>query len=796
MRRWATSVVFVLVLCGTVALVVGRLIDVSLAAADQVAGVAGFALTCVLAWEARRRSRMSGGNLERSTLGVGTMRLEAPSIALPRRMLSPPVASPDGARLHIGDPGLAVAQLGVHRAIELPVDDRGGLDVDLPIWIDRDVRPKLRSWLETARTEGGFVVVVGDSAVGKSRLLYEAALEALPGWPVIVIRRGDRVAVDTLPSRVEGGFVLWVDELYRLLPGPGLPRGATPLMPSAIDTLLNARQPVVILGSMWPAQLASCLAVSSEDHGITRPEHGTSMAVLNRAQRLVLEGFNENERQRAQTRAADDPRLARALADPHFGLTQVLAGAGPLIERYEAGSDGQKAILRAAVDAERLGVRPPLPREFLVAARRGYLAGIEEDDNSVGTLLEELTRHGGPYDRATAPLIEIPDADHRQVVGYQVADYLLQHVSRRRRSDPIPDSTWIAAIAHTTRTAHLHALGRQAERRGRQPMAELAYRRAMGIGDKLAAKKLVELFSARADTDALRELALDGVALASKELVPVLVARGDIDSLRELAATGDRYASEALAATLSAEAPGTDATVDDRDTAPSDDRAADDRSLEPEDDEVADDLDEDFEDEDEDEADEGDKQALLDHMLSLQRRNALPITGRRPHVEGRRSYRDGWVERDPASRDQRDDLDPDELRTRADAGDAFAARQLADLLAKMGDEDQLRDRSDAGDTQATDRLADLLADRADRIGLRMLATAGSARAAAHLASALAQAGDLEGLRERADLGDTLAATKLLDALVARHDLAALHREVDAGTPGAAERITDLQRDPP
>jgi hypothetical protein len=65
------------------------------------------------------------------------------------------------------------------------------------------------------------------------------------------------------------------------------------------------------------------------------------------------------------------------------------------------------------------------------------------------------------------------------------------------------------------------------------------------------------------------------------------------------------------------------------------------------------------------------------------------------------------------------------LRTRADAGDEYAARELADLLAQRGDLDGLRARADAGDQDATRELSGLLikqgrreeAERLRRFGL-------------------------------------------------------------------------------
>ncbi|HTQ93632.1 MAG TPA: alpha/beta fold hydrolase [Streptosporangiaceae bacterium] len=87
------------------------------------------------------------------------------------------------------------------------------------------------------------------------------------------------------------------------------------------------------------------------------------------------------------------------------------------------------------------------------------------------------------------------------------------------------------------------------------------------------------------------------------------------------------------------------------------------------------------------------------------------------------------------------------LRARADAGDEWAARRLAELLAQRGDLDKaeqiLRARADTGDESAVSRLAELLA------GL------------------LAQHGDLDKLRTRTDAADRDGATELARPLEER-----------------------------
>ena len=113
------------------------------------------------------------------------------------------------------------------------------------------------------------------------------------------------------------------------------------------------------------------------------------------------------------------------------------------------------------------------------------------------------------------------------------------------------------------------------------------------------------------------------------------------------------------------------------------------------------------------------------------------------------------------------------LRARADAGDEWAVRRLAELLAERGDldgaEQILRARADAGDESAASR-AELLAQRGDLAELRARADADARDAATELAE-LGERGDLDGalqiLRAWANVGDWDAAPAAARPLLAR-----------------------------
>jgi hypothetical protein len=391
-----------------------------------------------------------------------------PAIGLPRR---PKPAAAPGAETD--------SRPGRRRRRFLPRSRRGRpgepqtLDQDqgLPIFVGRERGPEITSWMRGAREHGGFLVIVGDSSVGKTRLLYETARDVLPDFAVLApdLGHGDLVnaiAAATLPLPK---LIVWLDELQRFLDGPYLTPGSTPITATAVRHLLDAPTPVVVLGAAWPEHAAQLRATEPDPHtGGQRPRYPDADDILRdgRVRQETLTSFSGTEREAAAKLSRHDLRLATALADPHYNVTEVLAGAPQLIARYEQASEEQRAVLNAAIDARRLGIQAPLTETLLQAAARGYLSTPHPDDTWLSPdLLAELTRHDRPQDHATAPLIRVLNQEKTAIVGYTVADYLLQHASRERRSARVPVSTWDAALSYIHDPADAARLADSAERR-------------------------------------------------------------------------------------------------------------------------------------------------------------------------------------------------------------------------------------------------------------------------------------------------------------------------------------------
>ena len=140
---------------------------------------------------------------------------------------------PGGIRVRDAEP----RQLGVHAAIH--VDGAPG---ELPLYVPRDIDARLRSALNARTQRGCFVLLVGESSVGKTRTMYEAVLNVLPDWWLV---HPDPDAPDMLRALAAAPTprtVIWLDELQRYLRG-GLTAGS-------VRSFL--RDGTVLAATMWP----------------------------------------------------------------------------------------------------------------------------------------------------------------------------------------------------------------------------------------------------------------------------------------------------------------------------------------------------------------------------------------------------------------------------------------------------------------------------------------------------------------------------------------------------------------
>jgi tetratricopeptide (TPR) repeat protein len=655
----------------------------------------------------------------------------------------------DSLRL-MGDPATQALALRVHPAIDLPSppsaaarepvatpvagwarllpapwpgrrrQPTSSLNRDLPTFVERDQGPQIRNWMHAARETGGFLLLVGDSSVGKTRLLYETARKVLADFAVLAPDLGDGDLVNQLAAATFPlpRLLVWLDELQRFLDGPYRAPGSTPITVATVRRLLDAPTPVIILGTLWPEHAAQMRASETESRNDKpRPRYPNAVDILDdrRLHEVVLHTFSTGERHAATQLAAHDPRLATALADPDFNVTETLAGARELVRRYERATNDQQAVVHAEVDAHRLGIHAPLTDRLLCQAARGYLASIHPDDSWFGPTLAELTSAHRSHDRATAPLLPVPNADRSRVLGYTVADYLLQRLSRQRRSSRVPAATWQALISHTSDHGDLRRLADSAGNRLLYGYAMTLYRQLADVDDPEASTRLVQLLAIQGRVDELRTRADAGDWEASGQLVQLLAAQGLVDELRTRADAGDWAAATSLVDWLADQGRVNEAIHELR-----------------------------F------------RVGIGGPAFVKRLANLLADQGRIDELRARADAGDEAA----AKRLAQLLLDQgriDELRARADGGDEAATVQLADLVAGQGRIDEaielLRIRVDARDRVAAwprDHTAAWARDRT---------------AAERLADLLAAQGRVDELRTRADAGDGCATKRLADFLV-------------------------------
>jgi hypothetical protein len=588
-------------------------------------------------------------------------------------------------------------ELGVHPAISV-----AGVTDELPSYVPRDFDGDLRDRITVGAERGCFVLLMGGSSCGKTRSLYEAVFDLVPDW-WLVHPTGTQEIQDLLKMPAER-TVLWLDEFHRFL-------GADPPLRRA-DVVTLTRAQMIVVGTLWPEHYFPRKRLH---HGEGDDVHADDRALLGYADMVnVPETLTAEEEVQASKIARDDSRIRAALAVADAGLTQVLAAGPDLVNVWEQAPDPySKAIISAAADARRLGVRGPLSPGSLTEAMAGYLSPAHRVRRR-DEWLDRALRHAGSRLHGQVSALTPVSGNAGSADGYEVADYLTQHIGRTRRVTCPPDSLWTALATATSDLDDLRRLAGTALARLRYPYAEPVLRTLHRAGDHKATAELIVLFRrqdrlteaiAVADTwlaadprnqdrrrvraeliglqaraehlretasrdaraaellaelltdggraDELRARAATGNAVAVENLADLLAERGCVAELWELADSGHQYAADRLAELLAILG-----RIDDLRTR----------------------------------ADRGDRAAAL-HLVSPAQRNEVSV--------------DAQVAR---------------LRAAADGGNEDAARELTALLLEAGDRYGLLGEVNAGTYLAATRyLALLTADpEVDRRDIRII----------------------------------------------------------------------------
>jgi tetratricopeptide (TPR) repeat protein len=336
-----------------------------------------------------------------------------------------------------------------------------------PAYVPRDIDSELREGLAA----GEFVMLVGDSAVGKSRAAFEAVSATLAGHVLICPVGRDAVAAAVGRAAEEPRCVLWLDDLERYL-GPG---GLT--AEQAGRLLSGDGQHRAIVATIRAAELAR---IDEAGDGAGRQFSRDARQVLDQAHPIrVARMFTGGELGRASARDWD-PGIADAIrhAASH-GIAECLAAGPGLLREWEDGRasseypDGRgAALVAAAVDIRRAGYTSPVPRALIDQVHGHYLAHAEHPHPARKAASDAWAWATRPR-RGASSLLR-PSGPG--LIG--VFDYLVDAVQRSAgHVGQVPEQVVRAAIDAAS-FADLDSMAAAAYIEGHYTLAEHAWRRA------------------------------------------------------------------------------------------------------------------------------------------------------------------------------------------------------------------------------------------------------------------------------------------------------------------------------
>jgi TPR repeat protein len=322
----------------------------------------------------------------------------------------------------VADPGV----FGVHTAVA--DDTRGG---SLPVYLPRQRDADFDMACDEAVTGGRrLVLVVGDSAAGKSR----SAAEAAHRHPTLGARRLVVPILDGGLSRLLDavsldGTLVWLDDLDK-----HVARG----LDTATFRRLLDHYDAVVVATIRASELQARGGDLSDPVWELLNEAG-------RVRRIELDAaLRDTELAEAHERFSDRG-LLDAL-DHGIGLGEWLL-AGPRLEEKLLGGKGpRRALLDTVVAWYRTGLKQPLPEAEL---RRLWVASLDSDlrqllERRTASDQEHLFRDACAW--ACEPLIARPLHEQALVTeerdGYVANDYVVDRVVKRSDRPPVPAPVW------------------------------------------------------------------------------------------------------------------------------------------------------------------------------------------------------------------------------------------------------------------------------------------------------------------------------------------------------------------
>ncbi|MEU1918726.1 hypothetical protein ACWDN6_16300 [Streptomyces albogriseolus] len=315
----------------------------------------------------------------------------------------------------------------------------------LPPYVERAHDLELRQCLRKIRNGSSSVVVIeGNSCAGKTRAAYEGAGTELHDWALLYPHSADDLRQAAAKGLVRPRTIIWLDDAHSTVLADRDGEEAAALL----LTLKDAVSHLAIVVTIWPGNYEMLTGAAPASQGQDRLARRRTL--LQASHRVTVpDTFTDRELDDFQRRVTD-PQWVQAV-DSARGtqeLTQTLAAAVELMHRYRRSDHPGKALVTAAADFRRLGVREPIPVRTLTAAAPGYLtshARMKLVGDWAATALAWAREPCHGVCPALPPVLH-PDGIGPDPDRCDLNDYLEQHIAEERAFTAPPSPFWQAAL--------------------------------------------------------------------------------------------------------------------------------------------------------------------------------------------------------------------------------------------------------------------------------------------------------------------------------------------------------------
>jgi tetratricopeptide (TPR) repeat protein len=369
--------------------------------------------------------------------------------------------------------------LKIHRPITMVLGHEGQRAAlpDMPPYVARDVDQVVRREIMEASQDGGAILLIGQSCMGKTRSAYEAVLAELSEWHLF--HPGSAAEVNDLADYEfpQTELIFWLDEAQDYLTGPDS------LKITTVRKLLSAGRAVIFVMTMWPDwydELSAPPPAPRKGSAEPLDIHRDARQILDLAHKIQIGRFSAVERQRARDLASLDPRIEAALEDPDYSLPQVLAAAPDLVRRWMHSSNPYgAALITAALGLRCIRIEGPLGEQVLREVAPAYLSARDRSIAPSDWFARAMAYACQELKGATAALLPVPGPGVGVIVGYTLAEFLRQYGLMALDRNDIPDDLWGAVLHHVSRPDDLYRAALEAARIEGSSYAEPLFRHAI-----------------------------------------------------------------------------------------------------------------------------------------------------------------------------------------------------------------------------------------------------------------------------------------------------------------------------